>query len=165
MGLEYPFKNALFLRYSLIRLCGNRVFRNLTNYEIIYSYEISVLFLRYEKFFGNFSKVVCSRWILSYVYTLRLIRPISCPGECDLMVHRRKYTASFSHEIILLPTYVTCTKIRNLLNESQCVKITTRHRLKVSCILSYTEEFSMPDSCFFKICSLHACNRTDYIKL
>ena len=24
---------------------------------------------------------------LSYVYTLRLIGPISYPGECDLMVH------------------------------------------------------------------------------
>ena len=103
-------KNALFLNpqfcYAtvLIRLCGNRVFRNSTNYEIIYSYEISVLFLRYEKFFGNFSKVVCSRWILSYVYTLRLIRPISCPGECDLMVHRRKYSVIFSRNYFV--TYV-----------------------------------------------------------
>ena len=28
------------------------------------------------------------------------------PGECDLMVHPRKYTALFSHECILLPLYV-----------------------------------------------------------
>ena len=35
--------------------------------------------------------------------------------NCDLMVNAQKYTASFSHECILLPsyTYITCTKIRN----------------------------------------------------
>ena len=33
---------------------------------------------------------------LSYVYTLRLIGPISYPDECDLMVHPRKYIVIFS---------------------------------------------------------------------
>ena len=33
---------------------------------------------------------------LSCVYTLRLIGPISYPGECDLMVHPRKYSVIFS---------------------------------------------------------------------
>ena len=43
---------------------------------------------------------------ICYVYTLRLIGLISYPGESDLMVHLRKYTASFSHECILLPSCV-----------------------------------------------------------
>ena len=33
--------------------------------------------------------------VLRYVYTLRLIGPISYPGECDLMVHTRKYSVIF----------------------------------------------------------------------
>ena len=33
---------------------------------------------------------------LSYVYTLRLIGPISYLGECDLMVYPRKYILIFS---------------------------------------------------------------------
>ena len=33
---------------------------------------------------------------LRYVYTLRLIGPISYPGGCDLMVHPRKYNVIFS---------------------------------------------------------------------
>ena len=33
---------------------------------------------------------------LSYVYTLRLIGPISYPGECDLMVNPQKYIVIFS---------------------------------------------------------------------
>ena len=33
---------------------------------------------------------------LRYVYTLRLIGPISYPGECDLMVQLRKYSVIFS---------------------------------------------------------------------
>ena len=32
----------------------------------------------------------------SYVYTLRLIGPISYSCECDLMVHLRKYSVIFS---------------------------------------------------------------------
>ena len=43
---------------------------------------------------------------LSYVFTLRLIGPISYPDECDLTVHPRKYSVIFSHECILLPLYV-----------------------------------------------------------
>ena len=43
---------------------------------------------------------------LSYVYTLRLIGPISYSGECDLTDHPRISTSSFSHECILLPSYV-----------------------------------------------------------
>ena len=31
-----------------------------------------------------------------YVYTLRLIGPISYPGECDLMVQLQKYSEIFS---------------------------------------------------------------------
>ena len=31
-----------------------------------------------------------------YVYTLRLIGPISYPGECDLMVQPQKYRVIFS---------------------------------------------------------------------
>ena len=33
---------------------------------------------------------------LSYVYTLRLISPISYPGECDLMVHSLKSQNKYS---------------------------------------------------------------------
>ena len=33
---------------------------------------------------------------LGYVYTLRLIGSISFSGECDLMVHPRKYIVIFS---------------------------------------------------------------------
>ena len=43
---------------------------------------------------------------LSYVYTLRLIGPISYPGECDLMVHPRKYSVIFSRM-----HYVTVVRI------------------------------------------------------
>ena len=35
-----------------------------------------------------------SRW-LSYVYTLRIIGTISCPGKCDLMVLPRKHSVIF----------------------------------------------------------------------
>ena len=35
-------------------------------------------------------------YFLSLVYTLRLIWPISYPGECDLMVHTRKYSVILS---------------------------------------------------------------------
>ena len=34
--------------------------------------------------------------VLSYVYTLRLIGPISYSGECDLMVQPRKHFVFFS---------------------------------------------------------------------
>ena len=45
-------------------------------------------------------------WILlSYVYTLRLIGPISYSGECDLWFTHES-TSSFSHECILLPSHV-----------------------------------------------------------
>ena len=44
-------------------------------------------------------------YVSSYVYILRLIGPISYPGECDLMIHSWKYIV-FSHEYILLPSYV-----------------------------------------------------------
>ena len=33
---------------------------------------------------------------LRYVYPLRLIGPISYPGECDLRVHTQKYSGIFS---------------------------------------------------------------------
>ena len=33
---------------------------------------------------------------LRYVYTLRLIGPISYPGGCDSIVHPRKYSVIFS---------------------------------------------------------------------
>ena len=36
------------------------------------------------------------KYVLSYIYTLRLIRPISYPGECDLIVHPQKYIVIFS---------------------------------------------------------------------
>ena len=49
-----------------------------------------------------------------YVYTLRLIWPISYPGECDLMVHPQKHSVIFSRmSFCYLRTYITCTKIRN----------------------------------------------------
>ena len=59
-------------------------------------------------------RLVCSRTSLnkpltsrlSCVYTLRLIWPISYPGECDLVVHTRK-------RHFVTNTYITCTKIRN----------------------------------------------------
>ena len=46
---------------------------------------------------------------LSYVDTLRLIGPISYPGECDLMVHPRKYSVIFSqmHFVTLVYVYTT----------------------------------------------------------
>ena len=53
---------------------------------------------------------------LSYLYTLRLIGPISYPGECDLMVHPRKHIVIFSrvtNAFCYLFTYITCTKIRD----------------------------------------------------
>ena len=43
---------------------------------------------------------------LRYVYTLRLIGPISYPGECDLIGYPRKYSSHFLTECILLPLYV-----------------------------------------------------------
>ena len=52
---------------------------------------------------------------LSYVYTLRLIGPISYPGECDLIngsptkAHRNLLTNAFCY----LRVYITCIKIRN----------------------------------------------------
>ena len=53
-------------------------------------------------------------FILSYVYTLRLIGPISHPGECDLTVHPRKYSVIFSRNVFYYRrTYITCMKIRN----------------------------------------------------
>ena len=42
---------------------------------------------------------------LSYVYTLRLIGPISYPGKWDLMIHPRKHSVIFSR-IHLLPSFV-----------------------------------------------------------
>ena len=53
----------------------------------------------------SFESLVCDviySTDLSYVYTLRLIGPISHSGECDLMIHHES-TSSFSHECILLP--------------------------------------------------------------
>ena len=41
---------------------------------------------------------------LSYVYTLRLIGPISYPGKCDLMIHTRKHSVIFSR-MHLLPSF------------------------------------------------------------
>ena len=43
--------------------------------------------------------------ILCYVYTLRLIRPISYPADCYLMVRLYKSTASSSHDITYAPRY------------------------------------------------------------
>ena len=53
-----------------------------------------------------------------YVYTLRLIGPISYPNECDFMIHPQKYTASFSHECFLLylRTFITCTMCKRALS-------------------------------------------------
>ena len=42
------------------------------------------------------SKVQKGQVVISYVYTLRLIGPISYPDECDLMVNPRKYIVIFS---------------------------------------------------------------------
>ena len=42
----------------------------------------------------------------SYVYSLRLIGPISYPGECDLMVHQQKYPVIFSQMHQLLPSNI-----------------------------------------------------------
>ena len=42
----------------------------------------------YENIYSIFEN---AQIFLSYVYTLRLIGPISYPGECDLMVLPRKY--------------------------------------------------------------------------
>ena len=61
-----------------------------------------------------FKIIICTTsWFilkqLSYVYTLRLIGPISYRGECDLMVHQQKYSVIFSrltHKSISLPSYV-----------------------------------------------------------
>ena len=51
--------------------------------------------------------------VLSYVYTLRLIGPISYPGECDLMFHPQKVQRHFpTIAFCWLCTYITCTKIR-----------------------------------------------------
>ena len=49
---------------------------------------------------------------LSYVCTLRLIGPISCPGECDLM-HESTTSFSLMNTFCYRRTYITCTKIRN----------------------------------------------------
>ena len=38
--------------------------------------------------------------------TLRLIGPISYPGECDLMVHGRKYSVIFSRMYFVTFVYV-----------------------------------------------------------
>ena len=59
---------------------------------------------------------------LSYVYTLRLIGPISYPGKCDLMIHTRKPSNNsmtktqrhfLTNAFCYLLSYITCTKIRN----------------------------------------------------
>ena len=46
--------------------------------------------------FATMTRQNDDNYTLSYVYTLRLIGPISYPGECDLMVHPQKYYESFS---------------------------------------------------------------------
>ena len=52
--------------------------------------------------------------ILSYVYTLRLIGPISYLGQCDLMVRPFSTTKVQRHFLTnAFCTYITCTNIRN----------------------------------------------------
>ena len=41
------------------------------------------------------AKIACVNGPLGCVYTLRLIRQISYPGECDVTVHPRKYSVVF----------------------------------------------------------------------
>ena len=52
---------------------------------------------------------------LSCVYTLRLIGAILYPGECDLMVHPRKYMQRhfLMNAFCYLHSYITCTKIQD----------------------------------------------------
>ena len=49
----------------------------------------------------------------SCVYTLRLIGPISYPGQCDLMVHTQKYSGIFSRIHFVNPRMLTCINIPN----------------------------------------------------
>ena len=58
---------------------------------------------------------------LSCVYTMP-----SHPGERDLTVHPRKLTVSYlflTNAFCYLRTYITCTKIRNLPEYSQCMNV------------------------------------------
>ena len=51
----------------------------------------------------------------SYVYTLRLIGPISYPGECDFNGSATKVQRHFltNASVVTFVTYITRTKIRN----------------------------------------------------
>ena len=73
---------------------------------------------------------MCTRYIRYYIrqhalranilscmclYTLRLIGAILYPGECDLMVHPRKYMQRhfLMNAFCYLHSYITCTKIQD----------------------------------------------------
>ena len=74
--------------------------------------KINVSRLLRKEFLSAFSLMLSK--LLSFVYALRLIGPISYYGECDLMVYPRKYSIIFSRmPFCYLCTYITCTKIRN----------------------------------------------------
>ena len=64
--------------------------------------------------FRNESQKRSRRHCLSYVYTLRIIGPISYPSECDLIWFTYESTASFlTNAFCYRRMYITCTKIPN----------------------------------------------------
>ena len=60
---------------------------------------ITMLEARFHEIWRNYRESPLETYkhcvsVLSCVYTLRLIWPISYPGECDLMVHTRKHSVN-----------------------------------------------------------------------
>ena len=58
---------------------------------------------------------------LSYVYTLRLIGPISYLDECDLMVHWRKHIVIFSRMHFV--DFVTFVRVYNMHQDTKSARL------------------------------------------
>ena len=80
-------------------------------YRLLSSFSFYLWFNRFWFVCASVQVYIFSSFNESYVYTLRLIGPISYLDECDLMVHPRKYIVIFSR-MHYLRTYI-CIKIRN----------------------------------------------------
>ena len=73
------------------------------------------------------------------MYIYAHIGPISYPGECDLMIHLQN-KASFSHECILLPSYVF-----NMHQDTKSVQLSQYANVPLRPV--YTGGFSHCDAC------------------
>ena len=77
--------------------------------------------IRYVKSGTHSSYVIFSGYntnALSYIYTLRLIGPISYSGECDLMVHPRKCSVMFSRV-----HFVTFVHVSNMHQDTKSARL------------------------------------------